>query len=190
MSSNPEVLLSDAPVGKITSFLRTDYITVSHNLIWVTQVPRNPKAWKAEVFLQDEVHDLGTFTLTASPIPISKRLPFVAAALGKNCLGNVIYVNGAAAAETPAMQLYDLLDDVELTQGLDDLITSCAEIVHPQFLLQKVVRRGIAFHYGNLPLLEVAREVRYQASNGSGDGEAAGVRRLRTGRGAGSDACF
>ena len=153
MSSNPEVLLSDAPVGKITSFLRTDYITVSQNLIWVTQVPRNPKAWKAEVFLQNEVHDLGTFTLTASPIPLSKRLPFVAAALGKNCLGNVIYVNGAAAAETAAMQLYDLLDDVELTQGLDDLITSCAEIVHPQFLLQKVVRRGIAFHYGNLPLL-------------------------------------
>ena len=65
----------------------------------------------------------------------------------------MVYVNGAADAEKAATQLYGLFEDIESQPELDDLIALCAQVVHPEFLLQKVLRRGIAFHYGNLPLI-------------------------------------
>jgi hypothetical protein len=151
MSSNPEDLIADAPAGTSTMSLTSDEVTVSQNLIWATQLPRTPIKWKAQLLLNGRAVDLGKFDIGAQPVPPSKRLPFVAAAIGGGAPGNVIYVNGAGAAETAATQLYDLLDDINTSAELDDLIALSHEIVHPQFLLQKVLRRGIAFHYGNLP---------------------------------------
>ncbi len=153
MSSNPETLISDLQVDKKGGSLSSDDVMVSQNLIWVSQQPRDPLKWNAQLCLSDKTVDLGTFKLPASPLPPSKRLPFVAAAIGGKSYGNVIYVNGAADAEKAATQLYDLFEDVESSKDLDDLIALSAQVVHPEFLLQKVLRRGIAFHYGNLPLL-------------------------------------
>ncbi len=152
MSSNPEALVSDAH-GRSAGSLISDDVTVSQNLIWVSQVPRKPKEWSAQLCLTDAVLDLGTFRLAADPVPASKRLPFVAAALGGHSYGNVIYVNGAAEAEKAATQLYDLVSEDVVSQELDNLIELSTQIIHPEFLLQKVLRRGIAFHYGNLPLI-------------------------------------
>jgi hypothetical protein len=108
MSSNPEALISDAS-GRSAGSLISDDVTVSQNLIWVSQVPRKPKEWSAQLCLTGTLIDLGRFRLAADPVPASKRLPFVAAALGGHSYGNVIYVNGAADAEKAATQLYDLL---------------------------------------------------------------------------------
>lgn len=102
MSSNPEALVADAQ-GRSVSSLISDDVTVSQNLIWVTQVPRKPKEWSARLCLPGGAFDLGKFRLTADPIPVSKRLPFVAAAMGRHSYGNVIYVNGAADAEKPLL---------------------------------------------------------------------------------------
>ena len=152
MSSNPEALISDSG-GRNVASLTSDDVTVSQNLIWVSQVPRQPKEWSAQLCLPNELLDLGTFQLSASPVPASKRLPFVAAALGGHSYGNIIYVNGAADAEKAATQLYDLVKDEISSEDLDNLVKLSTQIVHPEFLLQKVLRRGIAFHYGNLPLI-------------------------------------
>lgn len=152
MSINPEALISDAQ-GRNAGSLISDDVTVSQNLIWVSQVPRKPKEWGAQLCLANTVLDLGRFRLVADPVPASKRLPFVAAALGGHSYGNVIYVNGAADAEKAATQLYDLISEDVVSQDLDNLIELSTQIIHPEFLLQKVLRRGIAFHYGNLPLI-------------------------------------
>jgi hypothetical protein len=40
-----------------------------------------------------------------------------------------------------------------VSSELDELIALCIELIHPEFLLVTVLRRGIAFHYGNLPLI-------------------------------------
>jgi hypothetical protein len=153
MSSNPETLLTNVAPEQKAGSLNNNDVTVSQNLIWVSQQPRDPVKWRAQVCLNNRVMELGTFNLPASPIPTSKRLPFVAAAIGRESYGNVVYVNGAADAEKAAIQIYDLSTNIETSTELDDLIALCTEIVHPEFLLQKVLRRGIAFHYGNLPLI-------------------------------------
>jgi hypothetical protein len=152
MSSNPEALISDASERNVGS-LTSDDVTVSQNLIWVSQVPLKPKEWTAQLCLPNELLDLGKFKLAADPVPVSKRLPFVAAALGGDSYGNVIYVNGAADAEKAATQLNDLIKEEVSSEDLNNLIALSTEIIHPEFLLQKVLRKGIAFHYGNLPLI-------------------------------------
>lgn len=152
MSQNPEVLIADGRSDNAHAFASDD-VTVSQNLIWVSQLPRNPKEWKAQLYLPSGFADLGTFSLAADPLPSSKRLPFVAAALGAHSYGNIIYVNGPADAEKAATQLYDLLQKDIASADLDNLIALSGDIIHPEFLLQKALRRGIAFHYGNLPLI-------------------------------------
>jgi hypothetical protein len=155
MTSNPEFLLSDAEATKRTAAYASDDVTVNQNLIWVSQVPRHPTQWEASLCMLDRVLPLGQLTLSAIPTPETKRLPFVAHAIGGHQNGNIIYVNGAAYAEKTATQLFDLIGpggDVTNPE-LDQLIELTRKIVHEEFLLPKVLKRGIAFHYGNLPLL-------------------------------------
>ncbi|WP_265088044.1 hypothetical protein [Klebsiella pneumoniae] len=42
-TSNPELLLSDAPYKGKTSVIKSSYVTVNQNLIWVEQRPNTPK---------------------------------------------------------------------------------------------------------------------------------------------------
>lgn len=68
MSSNPEALISDAQ-GRNASALISDDVTVSQNLIWVSQVPRKPKEWSAQLCLAESVLDIGRFQLLAPAFP-------------------------------------------------------------------------------------------------------------------------
>jgi hypothetical protein len=152
-TSNPEILLDDGPQGKVSS-IKSSNVTVNQNLIWVTQKARQPKAWEAALCFDDETRVLGDFALANTPIPDSKRLPFVAIALSQGKPGNIVYVNGAADAEKTALQIFDCLQDAEvLDSELAALVELCEKTIHKRFLLNRVLRRGVAFHYGNMPLL-------------------------------------
>lgn len=152
-TSNPELLLEDAPKGQAASILSTE-VTVNQNLIWASQMPRKPKEWKLSLCTANEVIDVGTFTLENSPTPTTKRLPFVAYTLSKGKPGNIIYENGAASAEKTAQQLFDCVAEEEAVDSeILALIELCEKTIHPKFLLNRVLTRGIAFHYGNMPLL-------------------------------------
>jgi superfamily II DNA/RNA helicase len=154
MTSNPETLLADARDVSAMAFV-SEQETVNQNLYWVSQVPRKPREWFVSVCLSNSRTQLGTLIVPAVPSPPSKRLPFVAFAIGRLAPGNVVYVNTAAEAEKLATQLYDLIGAEGSTDNsaINALIDFCERIVHKEFLLAKVLRRGIAFHYGNLPLL-------------------------------------
>lgn len=151
-TSNPESLLEDAPKGASTA-LKTNEVTVNQNLLWVSQQPRKPTLWRMSLCLTNEIVSIGTFQLKNAPAPSTKRLPFVAFALSNGQPGNIIYVNGAAAAEKTAQQLYDCLTDSEADHEILALIELCEKTIHKKYLLNHVLRRGIAFHYGNMPLL-------------------------------------
>lgn len=156
MTENPEALLEDAPTSVSTAKLLGEDITVNQNLLWVSQVHRHPKLWKVELILQDGPAELGEVELPSSPHPASKRLPYVAYALGDSGGGNVIYVNGAADAEKAAKQLYDLAGDTsDCSEDRDvrNLVDLIRKIVHPSYALARVLNRGVGFHYGNMPLL-------------------------------------
>lgn len=152
-TSNPELLLEDGPQERKLTINSSD-VTVNQNLIWVTQKPRKTKEWKISLCLANEVIDIGEFSLENSPSQVTKRLPFVALALSRNSPGNVIYVNGAADAEKTANLLYDSLPNSEsIDSEVLSLIDLSEKIIHKKFLLNKVLKKGIAFHYGNIPLI-------------------------------------
>lgn len=156
MTSNPELLVDDAPVGQRRSSFTSQQVTVSQNLLWASQVARHPREWTISLCLPSHRLTLGTIKLGATPSSPTKRLSFIADTLGRARAGNIVYVNGAADAEKVALQLYDLRGpkrDVTSNERVSALIDIARRTVHPEFQLAHVLARGVAFHYGNMPLL-------------------------------------
>lgn len=154
-TENPEILLSDAPTGASAAFLRSEDVTVNQNLIWANQVARRPRRWEISLCLADGLKSLGFVELPFNPTT-SKRLPFVAHALAQNEGGNLVYVDGAADAEKTAQLLFDLLGRTERTPldpELAELINLIKTAIHERYSLARTLERGVAFHYGNMPLI-------------------------------------
>jgi len=152
-TQNPEELLSDAPDGVLAMAIESDAPTVLQNLIVAEQVPRRSKLWNLSVRRQDTSLPVGVLKLASSPAGLRKRLAFIAAAAGERG-GTLVYANGAAESEEVADLISQLLPspgqpDKELV-ALADL---AREGVHPQYQLARLVERGVAFHYGNMPSL-------------------------------------
>lgn len=169
LSSNPELLLEGAGQDANPTTVSSESITVNQNLLWADQVAYRPRLWKLRLVLDGQPSDVGEFDLRARPQPDSKRLPLVAVALGEFGGGNVVYVNGAADAEKTARQIYDALGadaDVSHDQGIADLRELVQRTIHTQYALATVLQRGIAFHYGNMPLL-VRTEIERLFRNGT-----------------------
>lgn len=168
MTSNPEILLADARNGLSKHSFANDDVTVTQNLFWVAQRQRKPKTWDISLCVPDTSIPLGFVELEASPSPESKRLSFIAHAVAGSSHGNIVYVNGAADAEKVAGHLYDLIsaDVDDYSQDLQKLIELAQHVVHKKFLLATYLRRGVAFHYGNMPLL-IREEIERLFSKGT-----------------------
>lgn len=79
---------------------------------------------------------------------------------------NIIYANGPAEAEKVALQLFDLrADEEEITEYRSALAELAEEAVHPNYALVECVKRGVAFHYSNMPA-QLRRAVEEAASAG------------------------
>ena len=156
MTENPEIFLEDMPREKHGIPLVREDTVVNQNLIWVSQVHGKPESWNVELIVNSDPVQVGTIELPARPSPDSKRLSFVSFVLGNPEGGNVVYVNGAADAEKTGKQFYDLLnDDLNLIgdSEINDLIDLAKKTIHKKYFLSKLLHKGVAFHYGNMPLL-------------------------------------
>jgi hypothetical protein len=156
LTLNPELLLEGAPAGAEAEALTSETITVNQNLLWANQVPRKPKTWTIKQVFDGEATEIGTFELPARPSPESKRLTLVAVALGGTDSGNVVYVNGAGAAEKAALQIHDALGeacDVSDRAEIAELRELVQKTIHKDYALATALERGVAFHYGNMPLI-------------------------------------
>jgi hypothetical protein len=155
LTENPELLLEGAPADVEASALPSETITVNQNLLWANQVPRKPRRWRIERVAGGEPEAIGEVELPARPSPASKRLPLLAVAIGADQPGNVVYVNGASSAEKTARQIHDALGPER--EMADPRIAALRELVektiHRDYALASVLSRGVAFHYGNMPLI-------------------------------------
>lgn len=167
-TNNPELLLSDAPGEKKKKALKSNYVTVNQNLLWVEQKPRRSKEWSMFCFINGNKEIIGDFTLPNTPSPDSKRLPFIAIHISAGSSGNIVYVNGAAEAETTAKQLAGMKDESVTDEEINALIELTEKTIHKNFLLNRTLLKKVAFHYGNMPLI-IKEEIERLFSKGKID---------------------
>lgn len=95
----------------------------------------------------------------------TEKLVHIPAVLGRGH-SNIIYANGAAEAESIALQLSELLVDREPNAARLALSELAKEAVHSNYALVECIKCGVAFHYSNIPT-QVRRAI--EAAVVSGD---------------------
>ena len=152
-TQNPEELLADAPVTAKTDAVDSDSPTVIQNLIVAEQVPRKPKLWNLSIRQGTASQPVGVLELASAPGNLTKKLAFIAAAVGERG-GTLVYANRAGDAEDIADLIAQLVPPIN---GTDKELVELADLarkgVHPNFALASLVLKGVAFHYGNMPSL-------------------------------------
>ncbi len=146
---NPEDVYINAK--KIKSTLQT----VDRNYFHICRRAYGPKKWKIKLESNNALVKVAKVDLIKS-IGIReaayKILAKWAYIIGHNNSGNLIYANGGGQAEKIAECIYELESNTYTNnQELDELIELCKVIVHPDFLLIKLLKKRIAFHYGSMP---------------------------------------
>lgn len=165
-TENPQILLTGLGSNASTQAIAIDYVAVNQNLIWVSKAPHKPKEWSVDLCLSDDRMPLGKISVKKA-LSEKAKLPTFAYLMGSEDGGTMIYVNGQKEAEDAASHLYDLVgEEGEIKDNeIESLIELTAKIVHKDYILNKVLKRGIAFHYGNMPLV-VKNEIEELFSNG------------------------
>lgn len=153
-TDNPEILLTDLGPNVSSKSIAIDYVAVNQNLIWISKAKGSPKEWSVDLCLKDDTIKLGKVLFNSS-LSARAKLPVFAYRLGSPEGGNLIYVNGQADAENAAAYLYNLIgeDTIIDDSEINSLIDLAKKIIHPEYALIKVLKRGVAFHYGNMPLI-------------------------------------
>lgn len=158
-SRNPELLLEDAPTSLVSQSVPGGASTVVQNLIAAKRVNRKPLTFALSLVGEDNFEPIGTVDVQYPPGSSSlKKLSALALALGRNTTGTLVYIDGQSYAEKIANQIFDGLEDdfpsgSPIDEDLKVLSDYCKSAIHPQFQLVSLVRRGVAFHYGNMPAL-------------------------------------
>lgn len=152
-TSNPELLLENVNNNSKKQAVNTEFISVNQNLIYATQYPRKSDKWNLNLCLIDKIIHLGQINLKDRPNTETKRITYLAESISNSQNGNIIYSNGAAESEDKALILFDLLEDVIIPESIIELQKIIKKTIHKDYSLVKVLDKGIAFHYGNMPLL-------------------------------------
>lgn len=152
-TSNPELLLDNVKNDSLKNKVNTQFIAVNQNLIYATQVPRKINRWSLSLCLINKTIDLGIIPLQDRPNGEFKKMAFISKAFSNNGTGNIIYSNGAADSENISLILFDSLPEESSSKAIDELVELVKKTIHKDYRLAKVLKKRIAFHYGNMPLL-------------------------------------
>ncbi|AUG39670.1 DEAD/DEAH box helicase [Pseudomonas chlororaphis] len=95
------------------------------------------------------------------------RLSYIPAYVGKGSI-NIIYANGADEAERVAIKLANILRGRRSTPRREALAELAIETVHESYEMATCAKKGVAFHYGEVPAL-LRRAVESAVSDGDID---------------------
>lgn len=154
LSSNPELLIENAPPERRSDSFVSETVTVNQNLIWVENIKRKPQRRAISLVSDGNSHRVGELVLAQRATSVPLRVALVAHALAGNTPGNVIYVNRPSDAEKVAKAVFEQLPPPgEADTEINDLRDLIKTAVHSKYLLADVLERRVAFHYGNMPLV-------------------------------------
>lgn len=152
-TSNPEILLDNVHNNSQKDKVNTQFVAVNQNLIYVTQYPRKSKIWQLYICTIEKLILIGTLTLKDRPTGELKKIALISEQLAECESGSLIYCNGAAEAEEISLLLYNNITQEPIPSEIAELIKLVKSTIHSKYALAKVLERGVAFHYGNMPLL-------------------------------------
>ncbi|EDM26130.1 DEAD/DEAH box helicase domain protein [Lentisphaera araneosa HTCC2155] len=151
-TSNPEVLYKGLLPTDQCKPIKTDFVAVNQNLFYLRSVYRKPRKWILSLVNKNDQVDLGEVLYDSRPDTEIKKIGFAVNYFGKNG-GNLVYVNTADVAEKEAILLSELYTENIIDQEVNDLIDLCSNVIHKKYTLMKALNKGIAFHYGSMPML-------------------------------------
>lgn len=159
LSANPGVLLDPASSQERKAALVGETVTVNQNLVFVNQVRRKPRRYALSLVYEGEEREVGQIELPLAPDGVGQKVPLIAAAIGGDFTGNLVFANGPAEAEKFARTIFDALGEnlaIE-SDAVQELVDFSKGVVHERFQLAEFARRGVAFHYGDMPLVLKAK---------------------------------
>lgn len=135
--------------------VETDESPVAQNLIHVQTNTHKPKLVRLSRVLDESTSDeLCVLDMQTELIREDQTLAQLAAFLGKGAL-NIVYGSEPVKCERIAGLISGVLSESEIDQtdtvDLDDFAEVIREHVHKDFSLADFVKKGVAYHYGNLP---------------------------------------
>lgn len=163
-TSNPEILLENVANNSKKEKVNTQFVAVNQNLIYATQYPRKPQEWQLHLCAMEKSILLGRLILQDRPTKKFHKIVHITERFSDGS-GSLIYSNGPADAEKIALLLFDLLDKQVIHSGINELIKLVKKTIHNDYALVKALQKGIAFHYGNMPLL-IRQEIEKLFSEG------------------------
>jgi len=154
-TTNPELLLNGYYGQENAAVVKLNYVTVNQNLLFVSPELTDSKQWKVSLCHEKGRMDLGHLHLSSRPTSDSKKILFISELFAGDQGGVIIYANGAADAERNALVLYAIREQVDFqpSQNILNLIEFTKKTVHKDYRLITCLKRGVAFHYGNMPQL-------------------------------------
>ncbi len=163
-TSNPEILLENVLNNSRKEKINTQFVSVNQNLIYTSQIPRKSKEWQLNICTINKSIPIGKLVLSDRPTSELHKIVHIAERFSDES-GSLIYSNGAAEAEKIALLLFDLLSTQTTCLEINELIQLVKKTVHNEYALAKVLQKGVAFHYGNMPLL-IRQEIEKLFSEG------------------------
>jgi superfamily II DNA/RNA helicase len=152
-TDNPEILLESINKDSKKDSINTQFVSVNQNLIYTKQVPGQTDLWSVSLSLPDKIIKLGEVRLADRPTTEKKKVVFLLNSISGNNGGNIIYCNGAAETEKIASLICSILPDDEYSKDIIEFIKLVKKTIHKDYALANTLSKGVAFHYGNMPLL-------------------------------------
>lgn len=150
---NPELMLADAPDGTVAEPLRSDDATVNQNLLFLEPDQENPNCWRMSLRRGEANRLLGYFETPHRLTTPKSKMARLAVLADTGEGGILVYADGAAQAEGIAGAIAKLLPEIPENLRVRALDELCKDTIHKDYRLREVLRKGVAFHYGNMPLL-------------------------------------
>ncbi|MFH4365539.1 DEAD/DEAH box helicase [Vibrio diabolicus] len=150
---NPEYFLSLFKRTSDGKFFTEVVSPVSQNILLVNQVARKPTQMHASLLNNNGTTEIGQFTL---PFQLrgSKNQQIANLALSLSDDDSVIaFSNTPSSAEARALHASQVAKNIDVSDDIEMFISFIEQEIHPNYALISCLRRGIAFHYGNMPSL-------------------------------------
>lgn len=150
---NPEYFLSLFKRTSNGKFFTEVVSPVSQNILLVNQVERKPTQLHISLLSSRGTTEIGEFTLPFQ-LRNSKHLQIANLALSLSDDDSVIaFSNTPSSAEERAVQATQLAQDIDISEDIEMFTSFIEQEIHPNYALINCLRKGIAFHYGNMPSL-------------------------------------